>query len=225
MSALRVAVSACLIVALAALLYAAARAGLADVRSKSPRAEIARWTKAQKAPQLPHWRAALEAMRTARELEPANASLTETSGRIYDWAAFGQSDRNPAAMAFRRQALAHFRTTARQRPTSPYTWANVALMKSRVGELDAEYFGALRNAAFLGPWEDEVQLILAEATLQNWRALPEDIRTLAAQNVERASLRQAKDLVQIARTHKQLALVCGAGRRIDPALCQAPKSR
>ena len=51
------------------------------------------------------------------------------------------------------------------RPGSPYVWASIALLKLRLGEMDAEFYGALERAARLGPWEPAVQIAIADSAL------------------------------------------------------------
>ena len=96
-----------------------------------------------KGPGLQEWRAALDAMRTAHRLEPGNPALAEDMGRLYDWGSANKAPDNPATVAFREQALVDFRLAARQRITSPYAWSNLASMKLKLRQIDAELLHAM----------------------------------------------------------------------------------
>ena len=75
------------------------------------------------------------------------------------------------ALAATRDASARFRQALRQRPTSPFLWANLALTKLYLDEIDGELLTALRNANELGPWEPTVQQTLLFVGLAVWQDL------------------------------------------------------
>jgi hypothetical protein len=99
------------------------------------------------------------------------------------------------------------------RPGSPYAWASIALLKLRLGQMDAEFYGALERAAQFGPWEPAVQVAIADAGLAAWRRLAPPAKALVVADLERALLRQAPEIRRIAAAHGTLPLVCG-----EPAL-------
>jgi hypothetical protein len=103
----------------------------------------------------------------------------------------------------------------RRRPGSPYTWANIALLKARLPEPDREFETALRNAARLGPWEPEVQITLADVGFRNWDKVAPETRAALQANVTRALRWQAAKLFDLARRTGRLDVLCatrGVGR-------------
>ena len=66
------------------------------------------------------------------------------------------------------EADVHFTTALGLRPTSPYTWSNLAAVRYRLGDTGPAFERALANAAAMGPQEPEVQrnvVISAQTTL------------------------------------------------------------
>ena len=196
--------------AIAALGYAAwdaARRGLADWISMRARYEVAAW--AEKGPGLERerWSRAMDALRAAARLLPEDPTLREHLGVGYD---LGQAMFDPARTmnAYAETALGQFREAARLRPTSPLTWANMALMKYHLGRADAETYRALELAMTLGPWEPNVQLVAAELGLLLWDRLDPSLQALVRENWARTAYRQAGQLHAIAAIHKREPILC-----------------
>jgi hypothetical protein len=204
----RTATAAALIVLLAFLIVQAAQRGLADLHDRMVGARFEEWEKARKPVRLTEWREALASAETAHRLAPGNPDHAEALGRLYDWAAFGKQPKSPVVLAYREQALIYFREAARERPVSGYTWANIAQAKLALGALDREFSKALELAAFLGPWEPEVQLAIADAGFAAWSALDASSRETTSGAAARALKRQAKDVFRIAQYRSRIAVLC-----------------
>jgi hypothetical protein len=119
-----------------------------------------------------------------------------------------------------REALDDQRKAARLRPGSPYTWANIALLKEQLSEPDREFETALRNAALLGPWEPEVQLVLAGAGFRHWDALAPETRAAMRANAARALRWQDARMFELARRTGRLDVLCAA-----PGVARSPLAR
>jgi hypothetical protein len=113
------------------------------------------------------------------------------------------------AREFARQGLEYHREAVRLRPGAPYSWANLALLKSRLPEPDAELETALRNAALLGPWEPEVQIAVAESGLVLWDRLSPLARGTVRDTLARAVRWQDAQVFAIARKAGRLDVLCG----------------
>jgi cytochrome c-type biogenesis protein CcmH/NrfG len=107
-----------------------------------------------------------------------------------------------AAHVFLHRAL-------RERPTSPFAWANLALAKLYLGEVDSELLDALAHSGELGPWEPEVQQALAFVGLAVWRELGADGRALIVQAVERIARKDPDRALEIGAAFNRLDLICG----------------
>jgi hypothetical protein len=201
---------------LAAGIYAAALGGLADAHYYNARTILsaARDKHPLEADELASAQASLA---EALALEPANPMFVEQRARIDEMQALRLPSGGAAARAGLMEALAGFRAAVLMRPGSPYAWASIALLKLRLGEMDAEFYGALERAARLGPWEPPVQIAIADAGLAAWRFLAPPAKTLVTAALERGLLREAPEIRRLAKAHGTLPLVC-AGAALPPRL-------
>jgi hypothetical protein len=113
------------------------------------------------------------------------------------------------AVALTRDARTRFRQALYQRPASPFLWANLALAKLYLDEVDAEFFAALRHADALGPWEPMVQQSTVFVGLAVWQDLDPGMRQALVRTLERGSLRNAEQMAQIVKSYHRTDLICG----------------
>jgi hypothetical protein len=201
---------------LGAGIYAAALGGLADAHYYNARTILS--TARDKHPlESDELASAQASLAEALALEPANPMFVEQIARTKEMQALRLPRGDPAARAGLLEALAGFRTAALMRPGSPYAWASIVLLKLRLEEMDAEFYGALERAARLGPWEPPVQIAIADAGLAAWRWLAPQAKSLVIAALERGLLREAREIRRIATAHGTLPLVC-AGAALPPRL-------
>ena len=112
------------------------------------------------------------------------------------------------AIAAVRSANAHFYMTLIERPASPFAWANLALSKLYLDELDDELFAALRRADELGPWEPEVQQSVLFVGLAAWHKLGTAQQAAMVRTLERAVQRNATKVTEIVKSFSRLDLLC-----------------
>lgn len=144
----------------------------------------------------------------ALALTPGDAALAEDLGRLHELRTQGLRASGAAGVAGLNQSLDYLRRSLRGRPTSPYTWANLALVKSRQGALDAEFLRAIERAALLGPWEPEVQLALADIGFRDWARLAPATRAAVHQAMQRGLKRQSDRLFDLATRYGRLDVMC-----------------
>jgi hypothetical protein len=180
-------------------IHAAAVRGLADVHYTHARLLLSASAEAARMPQGGELAQARASLREALRFEPSNPMFVEQ---------FARTQEVTASRASLGESLAGWREAARMRPGSPYAWASIALLKLRLGELDAEFYGALERAAQFGPWEPQVQIAIADSGLAAWRQLAPPAKALVIADLERALLRQAPEVRRIAAAHRTLPLVC-----------------
>lgn len=116
------------------------------------------------------------------------------------------------AVALASDARIRFRQALVQRPTSPFLWANLALAKLYLDEVDAEFFAALRHAEELGPWEPVVQQVSVFVGLAAWRELDPEMRQVLVRTLDRGAHGNAEKLVQIVRSYRRFDLICGVSK-------------
>ena len=115
------------------------------------------------------------------------------------------------ALAAARDAYAQFRQALQQRPTSPFLWANLALSKLYLDEIDEELFTALRHADELGPWEPASQLTTLFVALAVWPHLDSSLRQSVVRRVKRGATRDAEKMFALVKSYGRFDLVCGIG--------------
>ena len=204
-------------------MYAAAVRGLADAHYTSARLTLAEAAPANSAPPRPEALSSAQAsVREALALEPSNPLFVEQSARLQELRALGLRRGDPAIRDGLRQSLAQYRVAAAMRPGSPYVWANIAMLKARLDDMDFEFYGSLERAGRLGPWEPQVQIAMIDVGLTAWTWLARPGKDLVLGALERGLLRQAPEIRRIAAIHGTLPQVCAfAGGRLPriAALC------
>ena len=180
--------------------------GLEDWRSTRARHEIRTWAQGRAVQSQEQWQRAVDALREALRLAPQDPELWESLGFAYDIASRNFA---PAGWSvYAEFALIHFRRAAALRPTSPYSWAGVAVMKYRLDQLDGEFRQAFSSAMRLGPWEPGVQLIASNLGLALWDRLDPRLRDEVRENWRRTAVRQADQLAKLALTHGRIGILC-----------------
>lgn len=204
----RILIALMVIAILGYAVYASAKRGLADWNSMRARHEIAGWAERRATPPPERLQEAITTLIDARALAPNDPILIEHLGTALELRATASPPGSEMRHLSLAAALVYFRKAAALRPGSPYTWANILLAKYRMGQIDNEFFGAMRNALELGPWEPAVQLIVADTALGAWDKLDSGLRARANENLQRAAVRQADGLARIASGQRRIDLVC-----------------
>jgi tetratricopeptide (TPR) repeat protein len=183
-----------------------------------------RWEHLRRPAPTAEWARARDALREAHALDPHQPNYVESIGRLYHLRALPLPTSEPLARDYAAQALEYYRQSLARRPGSPYAWANVAQMKGRMGDLDAEFDAALGHADALGPWEPDVQLAVADAGFSNWAKLKDASRAAVRSSAGRALLwpEQSPRLFALARRTGRLDVVCalpGVARTPQASAC------
>jgi hypothetical protein len=106
----------------------------------------------------------------------------ETLGKYYLQEVHRHASAPVQRYAYLNRALGALTEAVQLRPGSPYTWANIALVKYYLGQPDAKFRMAIHNAVLLGAKSREVQLIISEVGLASWDQLDastqDDVKSL-----------------------------------------------
>lgn len=197
-----------LFVLLAAVAFQSARLGVAGLIVELSQREVDRSIAS------PRPRGMREVSRIANyfsdslDYAPDNPWALEGLGAL-DLAKMRLSTAPREALALTRDAHLRFRQALQHRPTSPFLWANLALSKLYLDEIDGEFFMALRNADELGPWEPASQQTLLFAGLAAWGKLDSGLRQSVARALERGAKRNAAKMFEIVKIFRRFDLVCG----------------
>lgn len=165
-----------LIAGLLTITYFAGRRGLADVVAQEPRYEIERWQIGKSAPDSVRLNSLQAELHKAWNLDPGNPNLLDDLGRFHAARVARDQPHDMEAREARQKSLTYFRQALELRPTSGHTYANVALSKFRLGEIDQEFTWSMEQALHRSPWEPQVQLIAIELGIASWQALSDSTR-------------------------------------------------
>jgi tetratricopeptide (TPR) repeat protein len=207
-----------IILALAALTATALRWGMADAGLSQASREMARWEADSALPDLDSWLEVRSTLLAAQRYETGSPTVQEALARLHAQRHVG----NAGAEVFLEQALEYFQRAAVQRPTSPYTWASIALTRYRLGLIDAELQRALANATLLGPWEPEVQFIVADIGFALWDELPDAQRKEVLETAVRGMKRYPDNMARIAEKRGRLQLACQSGAQFGASALKHP---
>ena len=205
----RVARYAIVVAGIALLAFAArdsALRGLENWRTARVYNEIRMWTDWGSVPSLEQWQRTVDALREALRVTPRDPELWEFLGFAYEIASRNFA---PAGTSvYSEFALIHFREAAALRPTSPYAWTAVAVMKHRLGQVDEEFLQAFFSAMRLGPWEPRLQRITSDLGLILWDRLDARLRDEVRENWRRTAAWQADALVKLAISRGRERVLC-----------------
>jgi hypothetical protein len=160
--------------------------------------ESAQWRKSP--PALDAWLQVRTALLEAERLAPRSPIVSESLGVLHA--------RRSSSREFLIYARDYFAHSLEARPTSPYTWANYAETKYLLGETGPAFEQALVNAAHLGPWEPEVQRLVADIGLAVHREVKPETRAVIASVVALGMRRNPLEILQISERRGRLDVAC-----------------
>ena len=182
------------------------RRGLEDWRSMRSRRDVAGWGGGAAAPSEAYWLRNVQTLRDTLRRSPRDPEIWETLGKAYEFGS--RKFAPPGWTAYDEFALIHYRQAAALRPTSPYSWAGIAVLKLRLNQLDPEFSAALVNAMQYGPWEPGIQMLASDFGLSLWDRMDPAFRALMNENFRRTAVHQADQLVKSAILRGRVGVLC-----------------
>ena len=196
-----------LILLLLVLAFKAGNEGLSNFYAQSAHLEIERWSKPGQRYRAEDWTRVMQYLGESLRYSPHNPWPLEAMGSLQLRSMSAARDPQ-LAVAAARSANVDFRMALVERPTSPFAWANLALTKLYLGELDNELFQALQRAEELGPWEPEVQQAVIFAGLTLWNRLNRAQQATVVRAMERGARRNPGKIAEIAKSFNRVDLFC-----------------
>ena len=142
------------------------------------------------------------ALGLARLIAPGNPDTHEDMARLAlvrsGMQGINDVEKNTRLM----QGLLQIRQAITLRPVSSYSWVTLLLLKRERAEYDAEFRHALERAVTLGPWEPDVQRVVAEVGMSAWAVLPRAEQEMVRENMVRGMRRQAATMISIAQARR-----------------------
>ena len=178
----------------------AAHLGQADtiVAESNAKLESTGWRKSP--PSLDAWIEVRNELLEAERLAPGSPAVSESLGVLHA--------RRSSSREFLIYARDYFAHSLQARPTSPYTWANYAEAKYLLGETGRPFEEALMSAARLGPWEPEVQRLIADLGLAVYHEVKPETRAVIASLVALGMRRNSLEILQISDKRGRLDVAC-----------------
>ena len=196
-----------LFVILALTASQSARLGAARFLASMAQFEFERWTSANSPVDIREVNRVEKYLSDSLQYAPANPWALEKIGAL-ELARMRASGIPREALAATRDARARFREALLQRPTAPFLWANLALSKLYLDEIDDELFAALRHAGELGPWEPTIQQMTLFVGLAVWPQLDSGMRQELVRTIERGASGNANKMYEIVKRYRRFDLIC-----------------
>ena len=188
--------------------YQSARLGMTGLISELGQREVDRWTASSRPRDMRELTRVARYYTDSLDYWPDNPWALERLGAL-DLARMRLSTIPGQALAYTWAARLRYREALRQRPTSPYLWANLALSKLYLDQIDSEFFTALRNANELGPWEPATQQTVLFLGLAAWEKLDPGLRQMVSGVLERGAVHNSAKMLEIVKSFGRLELICG----------------
>jgi len=139
---------------------------------------------------------------------PNNAEYQEYLGRIHYLRAVNNYQDTKLFRDNIQQAYLAHKQAIKLRPEWPYSWANLALMKSHLQQLDVEYLYAVNQAVRFGPWEISSNEALVQAGFNGWARLSQNSQKITVAALERVYQQSPQTTRQLIRHFGNEAHVC-----------------
>ena len=162
--------------------------------------QLSSWQAAQVSPGLETWLRVRGELEAAHRLARKNASVEELLGLLH-----AERRRN---VDFQQIAVEHFVSALVLRPSSPYTWANIAEVRYRLGATSGDFEQVLTTAAYLGPNEPEVQRLVVDLGFALWDEIGAPSRAAVLRSLTLGMQRNPLEMLQISDRRGRLDLAC-----------------
>ena len=144
------------------------------------------WEDKRVEPSSAAWTIAYNAANKTIGLYPgSNANYYDRLGRVWEWKQFQHASGDKRASESRQHALEAYRESVATRPLWPYTWLSLAYTKTRLLEIDEEFYDALHRSIALGPWRIKTNRWVADMGLLTWHELDSPTQDLVLESIRR----------------------------------------
>lgn len=190
--------------------FLAIKRGISDVIYVAARTSINSWTKTRKLPKnMAEFRRVESRLLDALTLEQNNPFIHDDLGRLYSMATNFRMLSWQERRNYGWKAIEHFRLALRYRPTYPYTWANLLLIKSWMAQIgDKEFSFAVKNIIHYGPWEPKLWKVLISVGNMHGDYMKTVHRRELSTVVARYYSVDAKQLMNMVKNMKDRNLIC-----------------
>jgi len=200
------------IAALVGLSVLALRVGCAETLAYRAASEIDSWAASRSQPGIDTWLWVRADLQRAAAMSANDPGIQELLGVLHA--------RRAGRQEFVEVALEHFSKAASLRPSSPYTWANIAVARYELGKTDSRLEEIIAGAARLGPQEPEVHRTVTDLGLALWDEIAPKTRVVVERMIGAGMRRNPMEILQISERRGRLEPACqhvsGNPRITDP---------
>lgn len=181
--------------------------GLANLQALRVENQLKQWQKGRVPERLEAFEPALRAANRALAMQSGNPHHYTLKARVLEWRGYRSGDQ---AEEQYRHALALHRRAAELRPLWPDTWAEMAVLKLRLGEFDADLDYYLAQADRLGPYTAVVHKAVVQAGFAKLQRDPFVQPPLLETHILRgmSDRRTRGAIARITKEHRQQIMVC-----------------
>lgn len=172
----------------------------ADVLSRPAKRELSVWIAGRMVPAPETLASVHDNLTAARDIAPGDPAIRDLLGLV----GLRKIDRHQGAS----ESVTHFTSAVALRPTSPYSWANLAAARYQVGDTGRLFELAIRRATELGGNEAEIQRVIGFYGLAVWDEVGDETRQAIDRTVSAGVRRDPTEMLQIAQRRGRLSTAC-----------------
>ena len=193
-------------------LSVAARTALADAYAEPAKSYLQGMRDADEVLNGDQWGAVFAALDRALALAPGDPRNLSELGRLYRTLLESDTLNAEQILRFGDTAAGYYQAALVLRPTWPWDWGNLALVKyQQYQDVGSEYQDALVRAVRFGPRETSLQERVVELGTESWPILRPDAASAVLRAADRALERDAQSFPEMADQVEQWRPLCTKG--------------
>jgi predicted Zn-dependent protease len=203
--------------------WMALRMGAASWTAEDLEQSLTFWDKRTNDTGLPptqaEWQTSMNALQAAIARNPRDPHLQELESRLLALTirtGDGVTNRQP-------ESIAPLERAAALRPTSPYTWANLAWALYANGRVDTRFYATLERVVDTGPFEREALFVVIDLGLAVWDTAPKSTQLAIQTALKNADRREAPTIAAIAGRRGKLEQACALANTGKQPACAREK--
>jgi len=150
----------------------------------------------------------IDKAKSAIKTNPNNSDTREYLARLYYLRALNNDKQPDLYRADLIQAYIQHKTAIKHRPQWPYSWANLALVKAHLQQLDSEFDTAIEMTKKYGPWEIASNNAIVQALLTHWQQITPEQQATAIAALERIFVQHQQTARSLLKHYKLQTVIC-----------------
>jgi len=165
------------------------------------------WNKNEVFPNGDEWKRTQKLMQWSVKFDSCNAQYISDRGRFYEFMA-DTAQQAPTKRFWLIRAINDFRSASQLRPTWAVFWMNMAMAKSKLGAIDAEFELAMSNALKFGKAYPAIYVPMTEVVSSCWGLLSVQLKDKVAYQMKAALESNMKvEVLKVIKAHKMCLML------------------